>query len=55
MKNPKYKLFFMGVCFTGVGIVFLSVENKRLGALILGLGVLMMLIGISKILKKPKT
>ncbi len=46
MKEVNYKaIFFMGISFIGVGVVFMSSVNAGLGAAFIGIGGLNMIIG----------
>ena len=48
-KEKNYQaLFFMGVTFVGVGVVFMSSVNPGLGAAFMAMGGLFMIIGGKK-------
>ena len=48
-KQINYKaIFFMGITFVGVGVVFIASVGSGLGVAFIGLGVLYMIIGLSK-------
>lgn len=45
-KQINYRaIFFLGITFTGAGVVFISAVNSGLGGAFIGLGVLYMIIG----------
>ena len=45
-KNINYKaIFFMGITFVAVGVVFLSSVNQGLGSVFIAIGGLNMIIG----------
>jgi hypothetical protein len=47
MKESKYKaIFFMGISFTAVGVVFLSAVNVALGIAFIAMGIFNMIIGL---------
>ena len=45
-KQANYReIFSLGVIFTGLGVVFTSSTDGRLGIVIMGLGIIYMIIG----------
>jgi len=54
-KEINYQaFFFMGLTFTGAGVVFLSAVNAGIGTAFIALGIIYMVIGFKNKDKWPK-
>jgi len=49
MKKISYDVFWiLGISYIGAGVVFISVDSTGVGVALLGLGVVWVIIGLSK-------
>ncbi|MCP3682868.1 MAG: hypothetical protein GY861_09280 [bacterium] len=54
-KQINYQaIFYMGISFVGLGVVFMSAVNAGIGAAFIGLGAMYMIIGGKNKEKWPK-
>lgn len=46
-RNPE-AIFYMGITFVGVGVVFMTAVNTAIGAAFIALGIMNMILGSRK-------